>query len=102
MSPEPFGRPLEPIRQYWRHPDRIPREDRGTGRRTVNPVISCKRDVVLDDPPGPLSVMRYDGCHPGTEIRMIRIDGLGHAWTRESVDTTAVMWEFFIRHRLAR
>jgi len=63
---------------------------------------SCKGDVVLDDPPGPLSTMRYDGCGSGTEVRMIRIDGLGHTWTRKEVDTTAVMWQFFKSHRLSR
>lgn len=63
---------------------------------------SCKGDVVLDDPPGPLSTMRYDGCASGTEVRMIRIDGLGHTWTRKEVDTTAVMWQFFKSHRLSR
>jgi poly(3-hydroxybutyrate) depolymerase len=60
---------------------------------------SCKGDVVLDDPPGPLSTMRYAGCSEGAEVRMIRIDGLGHRWTREEVDTTAVMWQFFKSHR---
>ena len=63
---------------------------------------SCKGDVVLDDPAGPLSTLRYDGCGGGTEVRMIRIDGLGHTWTRKEVDTTGVMWEFFKRHRLSR
>jgi polyhydroxybutyrate depolymerase len=60
---------------------------------------SCKGDVILDDPPGPLSTMRYDGCAAGAEVRLIRIDGLGHRWTREEVDTTAVMWQFFKNHR---
>jgi polyhydroxybutyrate depolymerase len=63
---------------------------------------SCKGDVVLDDPPGPLSTMRYEGCGGGTEVRMIRIDGLGHTWTRKEVDTTGVMWQFFKSHRLSR
>jgi polyhydroxybutyrate depolymerase len=63
---------------------------------------SCKGDVVLDDPAGPLSTMRYDGCGDSTEVRMIRIDGLGHRWTRKEVDTTAVMWQFFKNHRLSR
>ena len=58
----------------------------------------CKSDVILDDPPGPLSTMRYDGCGDA-EVRMIRIDGLGHTWTRTEVDTTAVMWQFFKSHR---
>ena len=63
---------------------------------------SCKGDVVLDDPPGPLSTMRYEGCGDGTEVRMIRIDGLGHTWTKKEVDTTGVMWQFFKSHRLSR
>jgi len=63
---------------------------------------SCTGNVVLDDPAGPLSTMRYDGCGDGTEVRMIRIDGLGHTWTRREVDTTAVMWQFFKSHRLSR
>jgi polyhydroxybutyrate depolymerase len=62
----------------------------------------CKSTVIVDDPPGPLSTMRYDGCANGSEVRMIRIDGLGHRWTREEVDTTAVMWQFFKSHQLRR
>jgi polyhydroxybutyrate depolymerase len=63
---------------------------------------SCRGDAVLDDPSGPLSTMRYEGCSDGTEVRMIRIDGLGHTWTKKEVDTTGVMWEFFRSHRLSR
>ncbi len=63
---------------------------------------SCKANVILDDPPGPLSTMRYEGCANGTEVRMIRIDGLGHRWTHNEVDTTAVMWQFFKSHHLNR
>jgi polyhydroxybutyrate depolymerase len=61
---------------------------------------SCKGDAILDDPPGPLSTMRYDGCADGSEVRIVRIDGLGHAWTRKEVDTTVVMWQFFKSHHL--
>ena len=61
----------------------------------------CKGGVILEDPPGPLSTMRYDGCG-AAEVRMIRIDGLGHRWTRTEVVTTAVMWEFFKAHPLSR
>ena len=63
---------------------------------------SCKGNAILDDPPGPLSTMRYEGCANGTEVRMIRIDGLGHTWTKQEVDTTGVMWQFFKSHRLNR
>ncbi len=61
---------------------------------------SCAGDAVLDDPPGPLSTLRYDGCAAGAEVRMIRIDGLGHTWTRREIDTTTVMWQFFKSHHL--
>ena len=60
---------------------------------------SCTGEAILEDPPGPLSMMRYDGC-AGGEVRMIRIDGLGHTWTRKEVDTTVVMWQFFKSHQL--
>jgi polyhydroxybutyrate depolymerase len=63
---------------------------------------ACKQDLILDDPPGPLSTMRYEGCSNGAEVRMIRIDGLGHTWTKEEVDTTGVMWQFFKSHRQSR
>lgn len=59
----------------------------------------CNGDAILEDPPGPLSTMRYDGCGDA-EVRMIRIDGLGHTWTKTEVDTTGVMWQFFKAHAL--
>jgi polyhydroxybutyrate depolymerase len=60
----------------------------------------CDRDMILDDPDGPLSTMRYESCQDGAAVRMIRVDGLGHAWTKREVDTTEVMWQFFSGHRL--
>jgi polyhydroxybutyrate depolymerase len=62
----------------------------------------CKGDVIVDDPPGPLSSMRYAGCADDADVRLIRIDGLGHRWTKDEVDTTAVMWQFFKSRRLSR
>jgi len=62
----------------------------------------CNSNVVFEDPPGPLSTMRYAGCREDAEVRMIRIDGLGHTWTRKEVDTTAAMWQFFKSHHLGR
>ncbi len=44
--------------------------------------------------------MRYTGCRNAAEVRMIRIDGLGHTWTGKEIDTTGVMWQFFKTHRL--
>jgi polyhydroxybutyrate depolymerase len=60
----------------------------------------CGSNIILDDPAGPLSTMSYTDCREDAEVRMIRIDGLGHTWTRKEVDTTAVMWQFFKNHRL--
>jgi polyhydroxybutyrate depolymerase len=60
----------------------------------------CDLKVVLEDPPGPLSTMRYDGCQGGADVRMIRIDGLGHSWAKEEIDTTAAIWQFFSQHPL--
>jgi polyhydroxybutyrate depolymerase len=60
----------------------------------------CDSGVIVEDPEGPLSTMHYEGCDSGAEVRMVRIDGLGHTWPREEIDATAVMWEFFTRHRL--
>ena len=62
----------------------------------------CAPDLILEDPPGPLSTMRYAGCAGGAEVRLVRIDGLGHAWARQEIDATAAMWEFFARHALLR
>ena len=60
----------------------------------------CNAKVILEDPPGPLSTMRYDGCRDGADVRMIRIDGLGHTWAKEQIDTTATIWQFFSQHPL--
>jgi polyhydroxybutyrate depolymerase len=62
----------------------------------------CDLDVILDDPPGPLSTMRYAGCDNDTGVRLIRIDGLGHSWARGPIDATGVMWQFFRSHVLQR
>ncbi len=62
----------------------------------------CDATVIQEDPAGPLSTTRYQGCNGDAEVRLIRIDGLGHSWARESVDATAVMWQFFQSHALPR
>jgi polyhydroxybutyrate depolymerase len=60
----------------------------------------CDLDLILDDPEGPLSTMRYAGCAGAADVQLIRIDGLDHAWARQEVDATAVMWRFFSGHVL--
>ena len=53
----------------------------------------CRGEPKLDDPPGPLSTLRYEGC--SADVRLVRVDGLVHAWARNEVDATAEMWRFF-------
>jgi polyhydroxybutyrate depolymerase len=60
----------------------------------------CRGDAVLEDPPGPLSTLSYRGCD--AEVRLVRVDGLVHAWARNEVDATAAMWNFFSGQTLAR
>src|SRR5690606_21247990 len=60
----------------------------------------CASGPVLDDEPGPLSTLRYEGCD--ADVRLVRIDGLGHVWARDEVDATAEIWAFFARHALPR
>jgi polyhydroxybutyrate depolymerase len=60
----------------------------------------CNATVIEEDPPGPLSTLRYAGCRDGAEVRLIRIDGLVHRWARDEIDATRTMWEFFRGHAL--
>jgi polyhydroxybutyrate depolymerase len=60
----------------------------------------CNTKLVEEDPPGPLSTLRYEGCRDGAEVRLVRVDGLVHAWARNEVDATAEMWKFFSAQRL--
>lgn len=60
----------------------------------------CDAQALIEDEPGPLSTLRYEGCDDGAEVRLVRIDGLGHVWARDEVDATEAMWEFFERHAL--
>jgi polyhydroxybutyrate depolymerase len=62
----------------------------------------CDPDVILEDPPGPLSTLRYQGCDNGADVRLVRIDGFGHDWARDEIDATAAMWQFFLSHPLPR
>jgi polyhydroxybutyrate depolymerase len=60
----------------------------------------CDPELVVDDPPGPLATLRYEGCGAGAEVRLIRVDGLRHEWARAQVDATRVMLDFFRGHSL--
>jgi polyhydroxybutyrate depolymerase len=60
----------------------------------------CDGEAVLDDPPGPLSTLRYRGCD--ADVRLVRVDGLTHTWARDEIDATSEMWTFFKGHALPR
>jgi polyhydroxybutyrate depolymerase len=60
----------------------------------------CGGEAILEDPPGPLSTMRYEGCD--AEVRLVRIDGLEHRWARDETDATREMWSFFQEQSLPR
>lgn len=62
----------------------------------------CRPEPVFEDPPGPLSTLRYEGCRDGAEVRLVRVDGLTHQWARDQIDATAAMWGFFAAHTLPR
>jgi polyhydroxybutyrate depolymerase len=56
--------------------------------------------VILEDPEGPLSTMRYTGCRGDAEVRLVRIDALGHTWPKQEIDATGAIWQFFKSQRL--
>jgi polyhydroxybutyrate depolymerase len=62
----------------------------------------CHLEVIAEDPKGPVSTMRYEGCDKDAEVRLIRIDDVGHTWVRKEIDATGVIWEFFQRHAMPR
>jgi hypothetical protein len=35
-------------------------------------------------------------------VRLVRVDGLVHAWARTEIDATAAAWEFFRAQALPR
>jgi len=61
---------------------------------------NCDSKAILEDPEGPLSIIRYAGCSDDAEVQLMRIDGLGHTWTRKEIDTTSTIWQFLKSHRL--
>jgi hypothetical protein len=60
----------------------------------------CQPKLVQEDMPGPAHTVRYTGCASGAEVRLLRIDGMGHVWPRAEIDATAAIWQFFKTHPL--
>lgn len=60
----------------------------------------CQPKLIQEDPPGPVHIVRYAGCDAGAEVRLLRIDGLGHVWPRGEVDAPEAIWQLFKKHPL--
>lgn len=60
----------------------------------------CQPKLVQEDAPGPAHAVRYAGCASGADVRLLRIDGMGHIWPRADIDATDVIWQFFKTHPL--
>lgn len=58
----------------------------------------CLPKLVQDKQPGPLHTVRYAGCAAGTEVRLLRVNGMPHIWPHTEVDATATIWQFFKAH----
>lgn len=56
----------------------------------------CQPRIEQDRQPGPLQTLRYPGCE--AEVRLLRIDGMGHIWPKTEVDAADVAWRFFQAH----
>jgi polyhydroxybutyrate depolymerase len=60
----------------------------------------CQQKLVQDKSAGPLQTLRYAGCSSDAEVKLIRIDGMGHVWPHAEIDATAAIWQFFKAHPL--
>lgn len=60
----------------------------------------CDPKLVQDESTGPLRTIRYAGCERGAEVRLIRIERMGHVWPRTEIDATEAAWQFFKAHPL--
>lgn len=55
----------------------------------------CSPKLLQDAPAGALHTLRYAGCSAGSDVRLLRIDGLTHVWPRHEIDATDAVWRFF-------
>ena len=55
----------------------------------------CQPKLLQEELPGPGHTVRYAGCSGGTEVRLLRVDGMGHIWPRTEVDASGAIWQFF-------
>jgi polyhydroxybutyrate depolymerase len=60
----------------------------------------CQPKLLQDARPGPLQTLRYAGCSGAAEVKLLRMDGMGHIWPRSELDAAGVIWQFFKDHPL--
>jgi len=58
----------------------------------------CEQKLTRDPRAGTLQPIRYAGCEGRAEVRLLRVDGMGHIWPRTEVDAATVIWQFFKTH----
>ncbi|HEY0957382.1 MAG TPA: PHB depolymerase family esterase [Roseateles sp.] len=55
----------------------------------------CQPKLLQEALPGPGHTVRYAGCSGGAEVRLLRVNGMGHIWPRTEVDASDAIWQFF-------
>jgi polyhydroxybutyrate depolymerase len=58
----------------------------------------CQPRLIQDPAAGPVQTLRYAGCERGAEVKLLRIDGMGHVWPRTELDAAQAAWQFFKSH----
>lgn len=60
----------------------------------------CHPKLLVAGAPGPVYTVRYAQCASGADVRLLRVDGIGHVWPRTELDTPSAVWQFFKTHSL--
>ncbi|MBW8844705.1 MAG: hypothetical protein JF607_07010 [Burkholderiales bacterium] len=58
----------------------------------------CQPKLTQDKQAGPLQTLRYAACEGGAEVKLLRVDGMGHLWPHAEIDATEAAWQFFKTH----
>lgn len=60
----------------------------------------CETKIAQGREAGPVQRLHYPGCAGDAEVRLLRIDSMGHIWPHTEVDATATIWQFFKAHAM--
>jgi polyhydroxybutyrate depolymerase len=73
-------------------------EDAVLGWATKN---ACNLTRQVDDPPGVLSTYSYGQCQDDAQVKLIRLDGVEHAYPTETpLNAAKTVWDFVRAHHL--